>query len=87
MGLLRRRANTLVLSDKHHDAANDLQAAYRLLIEAGDHTIALRVLVEKTTALYQGGDFVSAEQNRNAVMQEAQLYDENHASSDIYLRN
>ncbi len=75
------------MSDKHHDAGNDLQAAYRLLIEAGDRTSALRVLVEKTTALYQGGDFVSAEQSRDSVMQVAQLYDDNHALSDLYLRN
>lgn len=83
--LLRRRANALVMSGKHHDAAKDLQAAYRLLVEAGNQTSAIRVLVEKTTVLYQGGDFVRAEQTRNSAMQEAQLYDDNHALSDLYL--
>lgn len=83
--LLRKCANALVMLNQHHDAVKELEAAYKLLVESGDRSSAIRTLVEKAAALHQSGDIVNAEQARNSAIQEAQLHSDDHALADLYL--
>jgi tetratricopeptide (TPR) repeat protein len=85
--LLRKRANALVMSAKHEEAAIDLDTAYELLVKVGDTKNAVRVLVEKATALHQGGIHADAERAINIALEEARVGNDYHALSDLYLLN
>jgi hypothetical protein len=83
--LLRKCATALVMAGEHHQAAYDLDAAYRLLLDAGERTQATRTLIEKASALYQGGDLVESGKVRNSALHEALFQGDDHALSDLYL--
>jgi hypothetical protein len=83
--LLRKCATALVMAGEHHQAAYNLDAAYRLLLDAGERTQATRTLVEKAAALYQGNDLVESGKVRNSAIHEALSQSDDHALSDLYL--
>lgn len=83
--LLRKRAIALSMIGHFRKAATDLEKAYVLLIQAGEHTTARRTLIEKATALHQSNNIIEAEQASAIAMKEAETADDQHALADLYL--
>lgn len=83
--LLRKRAIALVRSGRHQEAAQDLDIAYALLVQAGEHSDAIRTLVEQATALQEGGRTTQAEQVITQATQAARQAQDDHALADLCL--
>lgn len=83
--LLRKRANVLVMNERHQDAVADLDGAYDLLGHSEERGTALRVLVEKATVLMQGGDFALAERVVQDTRPLAEEAEDHHVLADLYL--
>ena len=84
VALLRKRAAALAALSRHDAAARDLELAERVAAESGDHPVALVVLVERATALQQGGD-PRAAAVRDRAMHEARAASDHNALAQLYL--
>jgi tetratricopeptide (TPR) repeat protein len=83
--LLRKRAAALADCGRHQEATRDLEAAHERLIKAGEQAAATRVLVEKATALQQGGNVTEAENVIVGAMQIAEATEDHHALADLHI--
>lgn len=83
--LLRKRAAALVLAGQFHEAIRDLEIAYELLTQEGDHASATRTLIEQATAFQHAGQFAEAEQTIFRAKEHAEQNRDRAALADVHL--
>jgi len=85
VGLLRKRAAALAAAEQYDGAIGDLDAAFDLSVQLGDGSTATRALIEKATALRQGGRVADSEPIVNRAMVLAVEANDHAALADLQL--
>lgn len=83
--LLRKRAAALAISEKFDQAVQELDKAHARLKDAGEESLALRVLIESATACQRSGDKEHAKERLHHAINIANVQEDKLALADLHL--